>query len=90
MANLGTFTLKPSVEYQNLASVTGVTFTSGQSYQLQIRGDCMLCEDSISPEQTGFEGFRIINDTWTFICRGNPIWFKNYTQTQDVIINIAE
>lgn len=89
MANLGTFTLKPNIEYQNLATVTGVTFESGKTYQLQITGRAMLCEKETKPEN-GFNGFRIINDTWSFDCDGTPLWFRDVSETEDFIINIAD
>lgn len=90
MANLGTFTLEPNTEFQNLATVTGVTFTNGTTYQLQIRGDIYLCESVNQPDDRGDEGFRIVNDTWSFDCKGVDLWFRNFSQEQDVVINIGD
>ena len=90
MANIKTYTLNPNIEFQNVATITGITFESGKTYQIQVRGDIYLCESASQPEDRKDEGFRIVNDTWSFDCTGDPLWFRNYSQSQDVVINIAD
>lgn len=90
MANIKTITVEPNTEFQNLATVAGVTFTNGTSYQLQIRGDVYLCESASKPDDRADEGYRIVNDTWTFDCKGVNLWFRNYGQYEEAVINIGD
>lgn len=83
MANLWTGRVDANDEYQNLETLSGLTFTSGNKYQIQIQNTAWLREGT-----TG-EGF-IINNTKpvTLNYKGDDVYIKS--GTSGCVVNIAE
>lgn len=54
MSNLWYGSIQTDGEYVTLSSISGVTFTSGTTYTLQVKGKCYLCEKSAKPTSGGF------------------------------------
>lgn len=53
--NLGYGNIKTGDEYVNVASVFGISFTNGNKYNIQIKGDdVLLCESTSKPIGGGF------------------------------------
>lgn len=83
MANLATISVKTNGEYQNLGELAGVTFTSGNKYQIQVQFQkpVYLREGSIG------EGFIVPDgDPFTWECQGDTL----YINAEYAIVNIAE
>lgn len=88
MSNLATITLQPNAEYQDLATLAGITFTEGTKYTIQVEGDVKLCESATKPT-TG--GFRInFNDPFEFEAGTDPLWVKAYSTIKNNTIVIAD
>ena len=86
MANLGNFTIKTDGEYQNLAEISGLTFTSGDVYVLQVKNECILCESVNKPDSGGFVIDNKMIIQWK---KGDgDLWVK--TDNGFTVINIAE
>ena len=71
MANLGTFEINTNNEYVNLETLTGLTFTNGTSYTIQIQNTAFIREGT-----TG-DGF-IISDTKPFVLKyqGDDVYIR--------------
>lgn len=70
--NLAIFSVEPSQEYLDVSELSGVTFSSGTSYQIQIRGAATFCESDTKPTEGGTYWDRI--KPFTFICKGKKLW----------------
>ena len=82
MANLYTGTIKCDGEYKNIATETGVTFTTGNTYQIQF-----LNTGYVREGVTG-EGFFVSSsDPFSYKCNGDDLYVCNGSS---VVINIAE
>ncbi len=83
MANLYTGNINTNGKYVNLSTLTGVTFTEGTTYAIQIQNTAWLREG------TDGQGFIFNKDkgySWT--CKGDDLYIR--TTLADAIINIAE
>ena len=88
MSELATITLQPNAEYQNLATLAGVTFTEGTKYTLQVEGDIKLCEKATKPTAGGF---RVnFNYPFEFEAGSDPLWVKAYSTIKSNTIVIAD
>ena len=82
MTNLYTGTIKCDGEYVDVANATGVTFTSGSTYQIQFLNIGHLREGDEG------EGFLIdSNIPVSYICKGNTLYIHG---TDSVKVNIAD
>lgn len=89
MTNLATISVEPSTEYQNLGTLAGVTFTSGNTYVIQIKGDVLVCEANAKP--TTLTGFHIFKEMpFEFVAGSNPLWIRNLREYDSAIVNIAD
>lgn len=83
MANLATIEVKTGGEYVDLAELADVTFTNGNSYQIQVQFQkpVYLREGSLG------EGFLVpdIKPT-TWECQGDTL----YINAEYAVVNIAE
>lgn len=81
MANLGTFTVQTNGTYKTLAEVTDLTFTEGNSYQIQILNMAYLREGTVG------EGVLINNITpITYTATSDDLYIK----ANSCVVNIAE
>lgn len=83
MANLATIEVKTAGDYEDLATLASVTFTSGNKYQIQVQFQkpVYLREGSIG------DGFIVPdNDPFTWECQGDTL----YINAEYAIVNIAE
>lgn len=74
-------------DFVNLADVTGITFSSGTKYCVQVQsGKCYFCEKASDP----VGGFLIGYEDRPFTIEyGNPIFVKKYKSCEPCIINIS-
>jgi len=81
MANLATIEVKTEGEYADLSELADVTFTSGNSYQIQVQNLAYLREG------TEGDGFLITSDKpFTYVASGADLYIKaNYA-----VVNIGE
>ena len=88
MSNLATISVAPNVEYQNLATLASVTFTSGTTYVIQISGNVLVSEKATKPTEGGF----YIHDDrpFEFVAGSDPLWIKNLREFDSAIVNIAD
>lgn len=83
MANLGTFTVQTNGTYKTLAEVTDLTFTEGNSYQIQILNMAYLREGT-----TG-GGFLVDNSTpIKYTATSDDLYIKNNYGA--CVVNISE
>ena len=83
MSNLYTGKINTNGEYQNLATLTDITFTQDTVYAIQIQNMAWLREGL-----TG-KGFVFdLNKGFNWTCKGDDLYIK--TENQPVIVNIAE
>lgn len=83
MANLATITVKTGGEYADLSELADVTFTNGNSYQIQVQFQkpVYLREGSIG------EGFIVPDEKpFTWKCQGDTL----YINADYAVVNIAE
>lgn len=83
MSNLYTGTIQTNGEYVNLAELTGITFTEGTTYAIQLQNMAWLREGT---DGKGFLFNRDKGYSWT--CKGDDLYIR--TESQSVVINIAE
>lgn len=88
MSDLGTVTVQPSTEYQDLGALAGVTFASGTTYTLQVEGDVKLCEKATKPTSGGFH--INFNEPFQFEASGDTLWVKAYSTIKSNTITIAD
>ena len=83
MANLATIEVKTGGEYEDLATLADVTFTSGNEYQIQVQFQkpVYLREGSLGD---GFLVPDIKPTTWK--CQGDTLYIK----AEYAVVNIAE
>ena len=82
MANLGTFTIDTQGTYQTLASLTSLTFTSGNRYSLQVQNMAHVREGLEG------EGFLIDNTApFDWIAGDDDLYIKN--SFYSCVVNIA-
>ena len=83
MANLGTFTISTD-GYETLASKTGLTFTEGTKYTIQITNDAHLREGT-----TG-EGF-LVDSTVpiTYTATSDALYINTNNSQGSCLVNIA-
>ena len=82
MANLYTGTIECNGEYKNIATETGVTFTTGNNYQIQFLNTGYIREGE---EGKGF--YVSSSNPITYECDGDDLYVCNGSS---VVINIAE
>ena len=83
MANLATIEVKTAGDYEDLATLADVTFSSGNKYQIQVQFQkpVYLREGSVG------DGFIVPNcDPFTWECQGDTLYIK----ADYAIVNIAE
>ena len=81
MANLATVEVKTGGEYVDLAELADVTFTSGNSYQIQVQNLAYLREGSVG------DGFLVNTDKpFTYVASGSDLYIK----ADDAVVNIGE
>lgn len=82
MANLYTGTIECNGEYKNVATETGVTFVTGNAYQIQFLNTGYIREGEIG------KGIRISFDVpFTYECDGDNLYVCN---SSSITINISE
>lgn len=83
MANIFTGKIAET-DYENLATATGLTFTTDTKYLVEVRGGMLIAR-----EGTVGKGF-IIEDgqRFDFTYKGTPIYIK--TNSDGVVLNIAD
>lgn len=83
MANLKTVTINTNGEYQNLATLAGITFVQKENYAIQIQNPAWLREG------TDGKGFLFNSDKgYTWKCTGEDLYIR--TEYMPAVINIAE
>lgn len=88
MSELATISLQPNAEYQDLATLAGVTFTEGKKYILQVEGDVKLCEKATKPT---IGGFRVnFNYPFDYEAGSDTLWVKAYSTIKSNTIVIAD
>lgn len=87
--NIAFITIKPNVDYQNLATLAGITFTKGDRYILQVvEGDGLWIQEALFQPTEG--GFTITQgEKNEYIADGGALWVKNRSSEVDVKLNIA-
>jgi hypothetical protein len=84
MANLATISVSTNGEYQKLSTLADITFTSGNSYTLQIQGGMVYLR-----EGTTGKGFLLTSSNpFTYVASGDDLYIK--VDYNNAIINIAE
>ena len=88
MSDLGTVSIQPSAEYQDLGTLAGVTFASGTTYTLQVEGDVKICEKATKPTSGGF---RVnFNYPFDYEAGGDTLWVKAMSNVKSNSITIAD
>lgn len=91
MSNLKTVSVAPSTEYQNLATLAGITFVSGTTYSIQVEGDVMVCESATKPTEPTERGTHVFwPQPFIFDAGSDPLWVKNLREFENAIINISD
>lgn len=82
MANLGTFNIDTHGAYDTLTNLTGLTFTSGNRYSLQVQNTAYVREGTLG------EGFLIDNTSpFDWIAGEDDLYIKALYSSS--IVNIA-
>lgn len=83
MTNLYSGTINTRGQYQNLATLTGLTFTVGTKYTIQIQNSAYIREGEVG------NGF-LISNIKPFILdyKGGDVFIK--TEFWSVVVNIAD
>ena len=83
MANLFTGSIDTKGQYKTLAELTGLTFTSGNKYSIQIQNMAYLREGTVG-------GGFLINktDPITYTASSDNLYLK--TDYQPCVVNVAE
>lgn len=88
MSDIGTVTLQPSDEYQDLSVLLNTTFTQGKDYIIQVEGDIRFCEKSTKPTKGGF---RInFNKPFTYEAGSDKLWVKALSNIKNNTIVVAD
>lgn len=85
--NLAFITVNPNDDYQDLETLSGVTFTADKTYVLQVNGQLLICEAENKPTKGGF--YKTNAEPFQWIATGGKLWVKSL---QDGVstINIAD
>ena len=86
MSNLWTGGVNTNGDYADLATISGVTFTSGSKYVFQCFGPCKFCEGQPGSNSKGFT--ILDSEPFQLDCDGTAIYVKNLVTP--CIINIAD
>lgn len=88
MSNLGTWTASTGSIYKKLSDITGITFTEGTTYLIQIQNACYVCESATQPEADSSTGFLITYpERFTYTPSGGDLYIRSLNTVN--IINIA-
>lgn len=82
MANLWTGVVQANAEYQDLSTLSSITFEEGTSYQIQCLNPCIVREGTVGG------GFTIDNTKpFEFVAKGDDLYIK--VSRNSCTVNIA-
>lgn len=88
--NLAYITIKPNTAYQDLGTLSSVTFNQGDTYVMQVvEGNGLwIMEDSSLPTEGGFIVYP--GEKFEYTAGSGTLYVKNISNQIDVVLNIAE
>lgn len=88
MSEIGSISLQPTDEFQDLAELLNTTFTEGKTYTIQVEGEVMFSEKDTKPTKGCF---RInFNYPFDYIAGTDKLWVKAVSNIKSNRIAVAD